>query len=221
MFDHPYSHYVFACEKTIVNRWMSRSFGYYLLHMGDPGFQGLVRSNRIRYPLFFDLDRSNPVGSHRHCQAYPEALPITTESIDVILLTHALENHGIQDLSNFLAEIYRILLPEGTLIITGFHAKNPLARLCRLLKTHDFQIQSGQLLCFTPSILVNMGVQCPLLEKIGPYCTPFLSTAYALLVTKKCVGMTPIRPQWTRKVIIKDNRAWGSTMGSKFTKGQS
>src|SRR5690625_7466005 len=54
--------------------------------------------------------------------AQPEALPFETQSIDLILLPHVLEN--AYDSHQVLREIERVLVPEGLVIITGF---NPLS----------------------------------------------------------------------------------------------
>src|SRR5690625_7142418 len=50
--------------------------------------------------------------------AQPEALPFETQSIDLILLPHVLEN--AYDPHQVLREVERVLVTEGRVIITGF-----------------------------------------------------------------------------------------------------
>jgi SAM-dependent methyltransferase len=111
--------YVLTREQAWFDRTVNDIFGYNALQLGLPAHD-FLRNSRI--PLRF-TGADQPGATVRLCG---DELPIDSASLDLVLLPHILEfseqPHAI------LREVERVLMPEGSLLISGF---NPHS-LCRV-----------------------------------------------------------------------------------------
>ncbi len=125
---------LFRVESEALEQPLSDVFGYYLLQVGGPAvFAELLSHSRARWCFRVADDAVPPGGGVR---AEPESLPIATDSIDAVLLPHALDfSHAPHAL---LREVERILVPEGHLLILGFNPWS-LWGLWRLARRHRGQ----------------------------------------------------------------------------------
>lgn len=104
--------YVLEREQIYFDRTVNDIFGYNALQLGLPEHD-LLRNSRI--PLRFT--GSDHAGAD--VQMFPDELPIDTGSLDLLIMPHVLEfseqPHAI------LREVERVLIPDGSLIISGFN----------------------------------------------------------------------------------------------------
>jgi len=93
---------------------LARAFGYHALWLGQapPGRIDLLRHAPIRHQVWI-----GPAAGATRCRF--EALPVAAESVDLVVLFHALEQS--EDPHAVLREVDRVLVPEGQLLIVHFH----------------------------------------------------------------------------------------------------
>src|SRR3989338_8743420 len=114
-FATPQGGYVLAREQEFFDCTVSYIFGYNALQLGLPG-QDFLRSSRM--PLRFSAG-NQPENYVRLCCS---ELPFDSASLDLVLIPHVLEfsEHPHQ----ILREVERVLMPEGSLIISGFNPRS-------------------------------------------------------------------------------------------------
>lgn len=110
-----------AFEQRKINRLVANIFGYHAVQMSLPDWD-LLRTNRIMHKWYTQQSINPSMVKTNLIAAQPEALPFETQSIDLILLPHVLEN--AYDPHQVLREVERVLVPEGQVVVTGF---NPLS----------------------------------------------------------------------------------------------
>lgn len=94
---------------------LATTFGYYSLQIGCTGSAAQIQES-CRVKHLFTLD--DP-GSGAEIRATPSMLPIATDSVDLVVLMHHLSNTG--EPHAVLREAFRILIPEGKLVIIDFN----------------------------------------------------------------------------------------------------
>ncbi len=130
-------HYLLAWEQERLDHAVTDAFGFHALQLGLPELDGLranrmphrwVASDSMHTPDGFALDvppvddsllttqaGHEPVALH--CEF--DALPFPDNSIDLVVLPHALEL--ARDPHHTLREVERVLVPEGRVVIAGFN----------------------------------------------------------------------------------------------------
>jgi SAM-dependent methyltransferase len=120
----PAGAYARAWLQEQLDRAVVDAFGYHALQLGLPEVDGL-RSNRMPHRwLVHDLTPGSllaqPAVPALHCEFH--ALPFPSASIDLVVMPHTLEMTA--DPHATLAEVARVLVPEGRVVIVGF---NPMS----------------------------------------------------------------------------------------------
>ncbi len=111
-FETPLGQYLLEKERAYLDDVTPDVFGFHALQLGVPEVD-LMRASRIAHRL--------RIAAHDHPDVFAKSheLPIATQSIDMVVLPHALEfaadPHGI------LREVDRVMMPEGRLVIVGFN----------------------------------------------------------------------------------------------------
>ena len=124
----PLGRRTFGKEKSSVENIISRLFGYHILQVGLDGQQELIgdspAGNKIIFAPKWYAGVGRPVANN-------ECLPLANDSIDSIVIYHALD--FTNDSHELLREVTRVLRPGGEMLIIGF---NPISfwGLWRLLK---------------------------------------------------------------------------------------
>ncbi len=223
-FRSPVGRELLGQEKALLDQVLPTLFGYHLLQVGRPASEDLTAASRIGHQLLLDESpQAHALGGiPRVLVGDGGALPIASDSLDVILLPHTLEFHDAPH--QILREVDRTLIPEGHVLIFGF---NPLS-LCglrRLLANRGQAPWCGQfytvnrlrdwltLLGFdtvlTRSYFFRPPLQYPRLlarlkfiEAWGSRWWPVLGGGYLLVARKRVATLTPIRPRWRPRRIM-------------------
>jgi SAM-dependent methyltransferase len=116
----PPGQYLLAWEQSQLDRVVGDVFGFHALQIGLPELDGL-RSNRMPH-RWIALDAGHPslMPSSAALYAHSDALPFPERSLDLVVLPHTLELAS--DPHRTLAEVERVLMPEGRAVILGFNA---------------------------------------------------------------------------------------------------
>lgn len=211
----PLGQYLLAREQAWFDRNVPDLFGFYALQIGLPQ-QPLLAQSRI--PHRWALDFEPPAG----IRADPHALPLSDDVIDLIAIPHALE--FTDDPHQLLREAYRVLRPEGRLLIVGI---NPFSlfgvrqrfskdrqppwngRFLSAYRVKDwlgllgFDIVGGGFAVYAPPFAHNKWLtRCDFIEKAGDRWWPIAGGIYFLHAVKKVAGMhviTPVRQRNARR----------------------
>ncbi|MGF1525758.1 MAG: class I SAM-dependent methyltransferase, partial [Candidatus Competibacterales bacterium] len=109
----------YASELASLSSILPLLFGYHLLTVGTP-VQGALISSPTRHQYHLDYYSSPRMGSvaKPHALGWASALPVASDSVDVLVLSHVFEVDPAPDA--ILAEVERVLIPEGHVVILGF-----------------------------------------------------------------------------------------------------
>lgn len=118
-----------AWEQAQVDRCVADVFGFHALQLGLPELDAL-RANRmphrwqaVDHARAATMESSGgaevpaPRAVMLHCDF--DALPFDSQSLDLVVLPHALER--ARDPHQALREVERVLVPEGRIVILGFN----------------------------------------------------------------------------------------------------
>jgi SAM-dependent methyltransferase len=198
-----------AAEQAVLKELFTRVFGLHLVWIGYNALLPVLASSLVQHKLVLG-DSVNPHLRVSKIVSHPETLSIQPDSVDVVILAHALENSP--EPHRVLRESHRILRPEGQLIITGF---NPASLLGvwhflkfrqKLLTAHriidwcqlfDLELQKKEHFFYRPPLQqVKLMAKMQGLESKMPKCLSGLAGGYCLNFVKRVAKLTPIRPNW-------------------------
>jgi len=108
----PPGRYLLAWEQAQLDRIVADIFGFHALQLGLPQLEGL-RANRMPHRWLATESGGADL------QADAEALPFPERCLDLVVLPHTLEL--ARDPHRALAEVERVLMPEGRIVILGFN----------------------------------------------------------------------------------------------------
>jgi len=209
----PLGRYVIDWEQGQFDNAVEDVFGFRAMQVGMPE-QQFLRQNRIPYRFTLALEAGAAVA------ADPLQLPVATQSLDLVVLPHALESH--LDPHALLREAERVLRPEGQVVISGFnHASlwglrrwftwgeggSPWdARFIGLLRLKDwlqllsFELNGGRFGCYAPPFANPVWrKRFDFMERAGPRWWPILGGLYVVRAVKRVHGMRLITPAWRKE----------------------
>lgn len=183
---------------------LKKHFGYYLLLAGNTDLSQ-VETSPVNH--HFALRQKKRIGFDGVVSDYT-AMPFDSDSLDVIVLTHALSHCAEPKV--VLKEMNRVLRHDGTLIITGF---NPIRALARKMWQHqarshdaDGKMQSLAMLEFFLNksgfelmqkkrfgMLPYSGKTARTIDAIGLKFMRCFACGYLLVVQKRTIRLTPLR----------------------------
>ncbi|MEM7251164.1 MAG: class I SAM-dependent methyltransferase [Pseudomonadota bacterium] len=221
--------HILASELEVMAELLPDLFGYHLLFVGASPYVTLVESSRIQFASFIDtrID-TGPAPATAVGTALPmvhasaDDLPVSGDSIDVVVMPHVIEFQ--ERPHDALREAERVLVPDGHLVLAGF---NPFGFMgfWRALKRRREQPWNGQFFSlrrvkdwlallgfdivkvqhrfFRPPVgserlLAKVGA----LEKIGQRGWPYLGGTYVILARKRLTTVTPIRTRWRPRRLV-------------------
>ncbi|MEY2776002.1 MAG: hypothetical protein RLY30_100 [Pseudomonadota bacterium] len=210
-----------AATQAWLNQRLADQFGYQALEIGPGGLHALAEnriSTRSRLSFYAPtLGQVEPQSTEIICT--PEALPLESDSVDLLVLLFSLEL--VEDPHALLREVERVLIPEGQLVVVGlnpyslwsFHRPMspvlfpPIAgrwisyrRLrdwCQLL---GLEVNQGAFGLYRPVCQSESGWErLAWMELAGARWWPALGSLYWLGATKRRSGMRLIRADWSRE----------------------
>jgi SAM-dependent methyltransferase len=117
-FARPRGQYLLEQERLLVNSVLGEAFGYHQLQLGVSGGHHIAPGSPVGHKIYCSPAAGEDVG----LLSEPDCLPFADDSIDVVLLHHALEFS--ESPHRLLREAHRVLMPQGHIVIVGF---NPLS----------------------------------------------------------------------------------------------
>ena len=209
----PLGRYLCAREQAYFDSTLADIFGFHALQIGLPECP-FLQASRIATRIIADLEEPAQV------LADPHWLPFAENSVDVVVLPHVLE--FTDEPHQLLREAYRVIRPEGQLLIAGFNpfslfgAKRYFGReqtmpwtgnFIALYRVKDwlsllgFEVTGGRLDAYVPPNSQEKWLKrFEFFEKAGDRWWPIAGGVYFLRATKRLLGMRVITPQWSRRV---------------------
>jgi SAM-dependent methyltransferase len=248
----PAGRYALEWEMSQFDQVVADIFGFNAVQIGLLEIPAL-RNNRM--PFIFAADE--PVLSEERLGEKPHALagvragaapvtaslltrfeelPFAAQSVDLLVLPHALE--FADDPHQVLREVERVLIPEGQVVITGFNPASlwgirqvvgrsvdspflprvgqflGLPRLKDWLKLLGFEVNRGRFGCYRPPFrsekwLGRMGF----LDYAGDRWWPICGAIYMVSAVKRVPGMRLVGPVW------KDRKAASTALAPTAQRG--
>jgi SAM-dependent methyltransferase len=223
--------YVLAWEQAQFDALVADIFGFNAVQIGLPELQTL-RDNRMPF-VFAAGEPSDDSGIDRACEgAAPrlqahvlvrlEELPFASQSIDLLVLPHALE--FADDPHHVLREVERVLIPEGHVVISGFNPISlwglrqvvgrsfnapflpragqflALPRLKDWLKLLGFEVHRGHFGCYRPPFSgERWQARFGFIEQAGERWWSYCGAIYMVHAIKRVQGMRLIGPPWKER----------------------
>ena len=216
-----------------MDRAVADAFGFHALQLGLPQIDGL-RANRMPHrwvandgqdwPEAMDLPAVDEslatLAPHEalSLRADFDALPFPNQSLDLLVLPHALEL--ARDPHETLREAERVLVPEGRLVITGFNPNSlwglrqrsaqwrrrlglggqlfmpstsdliAYRRLRDWLKLLSFEVEIGRFGCWSPAVERQRWLErWAWMDRAGERWWPGLGAVYLVVAVKRVRGM--------------------------------
>jgi SAM-dependent methyltransferase len=217
----PLGRYLLLREQTYYDAVVADVFGFHALQLGLSE-HNFLRANRISHQCRVVGDGSAEL------HADYRDLPIASNSIDLLLLPHALEFH--HDPHQILREVQRVLVPEGQVVITAF---NPwslwgcrrgfnrvpgaypwcgrfinLPRLKDWLALLGLEIVAGRMGCYVPPCTQDKWLaRFGFMEYAGDRWWPVAGGVYFLQAIKRVRGMRVIMPHRVERLATKKRLA--------------
>ena len=225
----PPGQYLLDWERAQVADAVANLFGFHALQLGFPELDAL-ETNRMPHRWLATQTADIPglekmaAGPRAVLVADFSALPFAANSLDLVVLPHALElnpdPHGV------LREVARVLVPDGRVVICGFNAMSlwgfrqrrahvyrrfgvdrlflPQAgefigylRLRDWLRLLDLEIEKEQFGCWRPAFSSQAWLQrFAWMDAAGARWWPILGAVYLMVAVKRVRGMTLLNPGW-------------------------
>jgi SAM-dependent methyltransferase len=209
-------------------------FGYNAAQVGLIEMPAL-RNNRMPFTFVVDepSKRLDPIGdagltsvSERAPRALVltrlEELPFAPQSLDLVVLPHALE--FAEDPHQILREVERVLIPEGQLLLTGFNPASlwgmrqalgrtlgapflphagqflGLPRLKDWLKLLGFEVNRGRFGCYRPAFHSEKWMErFGFMDVAGDRWWPICGAVYMISAIKRVPSMRLLGPAWKER----------------------
>jgi len=205
----------FDREKEIVSPMITHLFGFHALLLGESSFLSVFEDSPILHQICLNIAAITPLSPGSAVCARQDKLPIMQDAIDLVYLAHALEL--VKNPHEVLREAYRVLVPEGHVVITGFNPWSLWGFLRWLLRWTECAPWQGQFISllrlkdwlnllgfdvvtcfpfFSRPPINHAGVlqQLSVLERWGRRFWPFGNAGYVVLAKKRVMTLTPIKP---------------------------
>lgn len=216
----PAGSYLRAWEQARLDELTADIFGFNAMQIGVPQINAL-QANRMPNKWLSDMyisvapqpGKALPVVVvHNFAE-----LPFASQSLDLVVLPHALEFAA--EPHQVLREVERVLIPEGQLIVTGFNPASlwgarqatgrlsgahflpedgefiSLLRLKDWLKLLNMEVNRGHFGCYAPPFATEKWLnRFSFMENAGNRWWPYFGAVYIMQAIKRIRGMHLIGP---------------------------
>ncbi len=212
----PLGQYVLQMEQDMLDQAVANLFGFNALQIGWLHLDGL-RTNRIPHHMTLS---ASPGGT---IQAEPCALPLATQSLDLVVMPHALE--FTEHPHALLREVDRVMRPEGRLVIVGFNPRSlwgvrqlftldrrvspwsghfiSLPRLKDWLALLSFEVDGGRFGAYAPPFTSARWLhRFRFMEPAGDRWWGVGGGIYLLQAVKRVHAMRLITPRWQPQSVV-------------------
>jgi len=211
-YETPLGERLLKAELSLLDRCLPRRFGYHLLQIGCANLP-MYDSNPVGHK--FSITHNNNLHGHG-LAAKGEAIPLANESVDIVLLHHALDYSSYQH--QLLREVSRVLIAGGHIVIVGFNPfsswgirtrfpgnkKHPwqgkllsTVRISDWLKLLDFQIEQIRYGAYSLPINSPGAIKySSLLDKLASRLNWPTGGVYMISARKQALPLTPIQTSW-------------------------
>jgi SAM-dependent methyltransferase len=210
---------VLAWEQACLDALVADVFGFNALQLGDVPVD-FLRANRMPLRMRCTSSPSTLGTTPQAICAQPCALPLTSNSVDLVVLPHVLEfdprPHDV------LREAARILVPEGSLVVIGFNPYSlwglrrrwgcgqhfpwqgryiGLPRLKDWFALLGLEACAGEFGCHAPPIdALSWQQRFAFLDIAGVRWWGFAGGVYVIQAIKRVAGLRPILPRWRERM---------------------
>lgn len=208
-------------ERRELDNVLPNLFGYHLLQIGSPVNDVLYETSRVSHKVYVESLDPDANGSRRpSLWGEADALPVVTDSVDVVILPHTLE--FAPDPHQVLREADRVLVPEGHIVILGFNpwsmwgirrlltgrwAGAPWSGQFRsVMRVRDwlsllgFETKRVHCYFFRPPLQpVGLMRRLVFMEALGERWCPIFGAGYLIVAKKRVITVTPVKPRWQPK----------------------
>lgn len=204
--------YLLKQEAKVISDILNNCFNKNILILGEPEF-GVIVDNLQHILIHPELLIAHNNINTIYVAARQDKLPIDSNSIDIIILAHALEM--LPNPYEMLRESYRVLRPEGKIIITGFavnsfwHVWKLFAKLFYRAPWRNMFIAPHRLIDWLSVLgleefkIIKYCYNLPinnkkilnklwLIEKIGSILPFKMGNLYMISAKKKVIWLTPV-----------------------------
>lgn len=207
----PLGQYIVARETPLYAQAVADVFGFHALQIGWSAHD-LLEQCRIPYKHSLQLTAS--ANASLLCES--EFLPFAENSVDLVCMPHVLEQCA--DPQQTLREVFRVLVPEGTLVLTGISPASCLgmrARVGQLRQAGGFSrlftawrirdwlsvlgfevVRSGYLMHAFPFNDPDWLARQSCLERWGPRLCGMSGGIYFLIAKKRVLNIRLLKPDW-------------------------
>lgn len=204
--------YYLRCEQEILNQFLPKMYGYFLVQLGVLLDYDLRSASTINHHVYVGTSESTAKNVNIVAGNFDE-LPFQYESVDVFFLPHTLE--FCADREKLLSEIYNILIPGGKVIILGFNplgiigltkclklAKNApwvgnlirMGAVNNILQEVGFSVDFTKFFCFKPPYGDEHSFdRWSFLDSFGKRFLPLLGGVYVVIAQKTMASVKPVK----------------------------
>lgn len=207
-------------EQDWLDEQLPGLFGYHIIQLGRLDDQELLAASRIGHRAVVALEADQPVARQHAMVCRGDYLPISADSVDVLLLPHVLEFES--NPHQVLRECERVLIGEGHVLILTFNPwslwglwhlflawrEEPpwsghffsASRLEDWLRLLGFEIVETRMLYYRPPLRHSGMLQkLGFMEKLGRWCWPWWGGVHAIVAKKHVIPQMPVRELWSRR----------------------